>query len=178
MRVAYDRSLAQSSKAGPPKSPPTQPPPPRQEPQRTAAKAATQNNAAPPSMPWAKQPSGARKPEEIHQQGIAALQQGNLTLALSFLGEAARLQPKMARYRAQYGRALAAGAQTRHQAEAEFKAAIELDKNNVYYRVMLARLYAEMNMPKRAQSELERALAIDPQSESARLLLDKLKGKG
>ncbi|HEX8138545.1 MAG TPA: DnaJ domain-containing protein [Pyrinomonadaceae bacterium] len=177
MRAAYDRSLAQSSKAGPPKSSPP-PPTPKQEPQRPAAKTATQTSAAPPSMPWAKQSPGASKPEAIHQQGIAALQQGNLTLALSFLGEAARLQPKMARYRAQYGRALAAGAQTGHQAEAEFKAAIELDKNNVYYRVMLARLYAEMNMLRRAQSELERALAIDPQSESARLLLDKLKGKG
>jgi curved DNA-binding protein CbpA len=176
VRAAYDRSLAASSKAAPPKS--SQPPAPKQEQERPAARAATPNKTASASTPWAKQPSGASKPEEIYQQGIAALQQGNQTLALSFLGEAARLQPKMARYRAQYGRALAAGSQTRHQAETEFKAAIALDKDNVYYRVMLARLYADMNMPKRAQGELERALAIDPQSESARLLLDKLKGKG
>jgi curved DNA-binding protein CbpA len=176
MRTAYDRSLAQSSRASQPK--PSPPPPPKQEQESPGAKTATKNSAASTGMPWARQPSNAAQPEEIYQQGMSALQQGNQTLALSFLGEAARLQPKMARYRAQYGRALAAGMQTRHQAETEFKAAIALDKNNVYYRVMLARLYADMNMPKRAQGELERALAIDPQSESARLLLDKLKGKG
>lgn len=173
MRAAYDRSLGPSLKIDPPKS---SPPKPEQEGPPT--KAATKNGAAPTAMPWSRQPSKPAPAEEIYQQGMAALQQGNQTLALSFLGEAARLQPKTARYRAQYGRALAIGAQTRHQAESEFKAAITLDKNNVYYRVMLARLYAEMGMPRRAQSELERALAIDPQSESARLLLDKLKGKG
>jgi curved DNA-binding protein CbpA len=173
LRTAYDRTLPSVVKAAPQRTAP-----PSQEQERPFAKAAAKGSAAPPSMPWSRQASDASQPEALYQQGMSALQQGNQTLALSFLGEAARLQPKTARYRAQYGRALAAGTQTRHQAEAEFRAAIALDKNNVYYRVMLARLYAEMGMPRRAQSELERALAIDPQSESARLLLDKLKGKG
>jgi curved DNA-binding protein CbpA len=134
-----------------------------------------------PSPPISSRPRATTaqvRPEDIYQQGVSALQQGSQSLALSYLGEAARLEPKQARYRAQYGRALAASAQTRHQAEAEFQAAISLDKNNVYYRVMLARLYSEMGMMRRAQSELERALAIDPQSQAARAMLDKLRSKG
>jgi curved DNA-binding protein CbpA len=135
-------------------------------------------SAPPPGAP----PSGARtataQPEELYQRGVAALQQGNTQLALSYLGEAAQKMPKQARYRAQYGRALAASQQTRRQAEAEFQAAIALDHANASYRVLLARLYAEMGMVRRAQSEVERALSIEPKNEQARLLLDKLKGKG
>jgi curved DNA-binding protein CbpA len=126
--------------------------------------------------------SGARsanaQPEELYQRGVAALQQGNHQLALSYLGEAAQKMPRQARYRAQYGRALAASPQMRRQAETEFQAAIALDNANVSYRVLLARLYAEMGMVRRAQSELERALSVEPKNEQIRLLLDKLKGKG
>lgn len=134
---------------------------------------AAQANAA-----WSGARSAAAQPEEIYQRGVAALQQGNHQLALSYLGEAVQRMPNQARYRAQYGRALAANLQMRHQAETEFQAAISLDKTNVQYRVLLARLYAEMGMVRRAQSELERALSLEPQNEAARLLLDKLKGKG
>ena len=127
-------------------------------------------------------PSGARsataQPEELYQRGVAALQQGNMQLALSYLGEAAQKMPRQATYRAQYGRALAASPQMRRQAETEFQAAIALDNANASYRVLLARLYAEMGMVRRAQSEVERALSIEPKNEQARLLLDKLKGKG
>ena len=175
MRAAYDRAL------GPPVA--MRPPPQQQQRQTEAkekptAKADAKNHAASASTPWQRPASVSDEPEEIYQRGAAAFQQGNQTLALSYLGEAARMVPKQARYRAQYGRALAVNMQTRHQAEAEFQAAIALDKNNVYYRVMLARLYSEMGMLRRAQSELERALAIDPQSQAARLLLDKLRSKG
>jgi curved DNA-binding protein CbpA len=179
MRAAYDRSLAQSPNTASPKADPPETPAAKPEGQdKQAGKAATKTGAEQPSMPWARTAQKSVQPEELYQQGLAALQQGNQTLALNYLGEAARIAPKQARYRAQYGRALAAGSQTRHQAEAEFHAAIALDKGNVYYRVMLARLYSEMGMIRRAMGELERALAIDPKSEAARLLLDKLKGKG
>jgi curved DNA-binding protein CbpA len=174
-RAAYDRAL------GPPVTP-------RQGPSSQSkqdadvrapeASAARTGPTPPPTQPRPRATTAQVRPEEIYQQGVSALQQGSQSLALSYLGEAARLEPKQARYRAQYGRALAAGAQTRHQAEAEFQAAISLDKNNVYYRVMLARLYSDMGMVRRAQSELERALAIDPQSQAARAMLDKLRSKG
>ncbi|HEV2913435.1 MAG TPA: DnaJ domain-containing protein [Pyrinomonadaceae bacterium] len=178
-RAAYDRALGPMVVMRPkePAAAPTQKKQQQEEkPQQKGAPKPSPASGA--SMPWGRPASAAAVPEEIYQQGAAAFQQGNQTLALSYLGEAARLAPKQARYRAQYGRALAVNQQTRHQAEAEFQAAIALDKENVYYRVMLARLYSEMGMQRRAQSELERALAIDPQSQAARLMLDKLRGKG
>jgi curved DNA-binding protein CbpA len=178
MRNAYDRSLGPLLNTLPPKADPSQNLTPEQNQDSPNARGATKDSGASSSMPWSRPTSNAVQPEELYQMGVAALQQGNQTLALNYLGEAARLAPKQARYRAQYARALAAAAQTRHQAEAEFQAAISLDKGNVYYRVMLARLYSEMGMMRRAIGELERALSIDPQSEAARLLLDKLKGKG
>jgi curved DNA-binding protein CbpA len=113
--------------------------------------------------------------EESFQQGLAALQSGNHTLAISRLGEAARLVPSQPRYRAYYGRALASQERMQRSAEAEIKAAISLDANNSSYRVMLAELYIEIGLLRRAQGELERALSLDPRNETARNLLDKLK---
>jgi curved DNA-binding protein CbpA len=178
MRAAYDRSLGARANTPTPKTDQPETPPASKQGSPAGNAATTKPGAEPPSTPWTRTASKPVQPDELYQQGLAALQQGNQTLALNYLAEAARLAPKQARYRAQYGRALAAGSQTRHQAEAEFQAAIALDKGNVYYRVMLARLYMDTGMMRRAMGELERALSIDPKSEAARLLLDKLKSKG
>jgi curved DNA-binding protein CbpA len=119
--------------------------------------------------------SASAHPEERFQQGLSALRSGNNTLAITSLGEAARLQPTQARYRAYYGRALANDERLRRSAEAELKAAIMLDANNSSYRVMLAELYIEIGLARRAQSELISALSIDPRNEDARKLMDKIK---
>ncbi|HJU52920.1 MAG TPA: DUF4388 domain-containing protein [Pyrinomonadaceae bacterium] len=116
--------------------------------------------------------------KEKFQQGLSALQQGNNAFAISSLGEAARLDPKQPRYRAYFGQAMASDERLRRSAEAEFKAAIALDANNATYRVMLAELYNDLGLLRRAQSELERALTLEPQNKLARRLLDKVKGKG
>lgn len=116
--------------------------------------------------------------EEKFQQGLAALQQDNVPLAIRFLGEAALLVPRQARYRAHYGRALARDRQHRRQAEAELQAAIALDERNVSYRVMLAELYRDSGLRRRAEGELERALALDPKHAAARRLMDALRGRG
>lgn len=113
--------------------------------------------------------------EEIFRQGQAALEAGNYGLALRRLGEAASRAPQDARLRAHYGRALARDRRTRRQAEAEFLAAIALDARNASYRVMLAELYLDIGLHRRAAGELERALAVDPQHQAARALLDELK---
>ncbi|HEV7904234.1 MAG TPA: DnaJ domain-containing protein, partial [Pyrinomonadaceae bacterium] len=77
---------------------------------------------------------------ESFAQGLAALKVNNLSSAVTFLGEAARLAPQQSRYHAFYGSALARDVRTRHQAEAELQAAIKLDGNDPGYRVMLAEL--------------------------------------
>lgn len=138
--------------------------------------AAKPQHSAPTSN--AASPSSAYNAEEQFQQGLKALQSGNTMQAIIHLGEAAQLAPKVPRYRAHYGRALACDVRMRHQAEAEFKAAITLDANNASFRVMLAEFYLAQGFQHRAQTELERALAIEPRNQTARSLLDKLKGGG
>jgi curved DNA-binding protein CbpA len=116
----------------------------------------------------------SRQAEESFARGLLALKQGKPLLAIAPFGEAARLAPREARYHAHYGRALSASEGTWRQAEAEFKAAISLDSKNASYHLMLAEFYSKIGLPRRAQSEAERALAIDAQDPAARRLLDSI----
>jgi len=146
-----------------------------------AVKSDSQNTAPvenpEPSPAAATQPNNSSQfqAEEKFKQGMSALRSGNNTMAISYLGDAARLDPQQPRYRAYFAQALASDERMRRGAEAEFKAAISLDANNATYRVMLAELYKDIGLMRRAQSELQQALAIDPKNQMARSLLDKLK---
>lgn len=115
-----------------------------------------------------------RQAEESFGRGLLALRQSKPSAAIASFAEAARLAPQEARYRAYYGRALAENESTRRQAEAELKVAVALDSNNALYHVMLAELYMRIGLPRRAQSEAERALAIDAHNTAARQLLNTL----
>jgi curved DNA-binding protein CbpA/DNA-binding MarR family transcriptional regulator len=119
--------------------------------------------------------SESQRAEDSFTEGFAALQQGQMTLAVGLLAAAARAVPEESRYRAYYGRALAGHAKTRHSAEAELQAAIRLDPSNAAYRVMLAELYRDLGFAKRAQGEAKRALSIEPGNLEARELLRQLK---
>jgi curved DNA-binding protein CbpA len=116
----------------------------------------------------------ADRPEYNFREGVAALQQGRINDAISYLASASRLAPHEARYRAHYGRALAAGAATRRLAENEIQAAVKLEPGNAVFRTMLAELYFDLKFHRRAQTEVDRALALDPNNAPARSLLRKL----
>ncbi|MDT4969467.1 MAG: hypothetical protein QOJ64_4204 [Acidobacteriota bacterium] len=131
-------------------------------------------DSTPPSPPASSNAGPSYSAAEYFQQGIAALNSGDALLAIGRLGEAARLEPSEARYRAHYGRALATQPRLQRSAEAEIKAAVTLDANNPAYHVMLAELYVDLGFSRRAQGELRRALAIDPGNAEAKRLLDKL----
>jgi len=118
--------------------------------------------------------TGVHSAEYSFREGSGALEQGRIRAAIQYLSNAARLEPKEARYRAYYGRALAADENTRRLAENEFQAAIKLEPANAVFRTMLAELYFELKFHRRAQTELDRALAIDPHNAAANLLLRKL----
>lgn len=109
--------------------------------------------------------------ENSFKEGFAALQQGQSKLAVTHLSAASRIAPQEPRYRAYYGRALAALADTRRLAEGEMLAAIKLDPGNASYRIMLAELYCDLGFYRRAEGEIERALAADPNNKEARALL-------
>ena len=108
------------------------------------------------------------------REGFGALQQGRISAAITYLAAASRLAPQEARYRAYYGRALAASEKTRRLAENEILAAVRLDPGNAAFRTMLAELYFELKFQRRAQTEVDRALALDPNHPLALALLRKL----
>ncbi|MDT5063708.1 MAG: hypothetical protein QOH63_4167 [Acidobacteriota bacterium] len=169
-RAVYDSRLPKQDNMGGAGVPPR-----ASNPDSSNSKKTTSKPSDPVTPPQSSPASTPYDAEERFQQGLAALRSGNKNLAISCLGEAARLVPKEPRYRAYYGRALAGEERLRRSAEAELKAAVTLDANNSSYRVMLAELYIEIGLIRRAQGELESALSTDPRNETARNLLDKLK---
>jgi curved DNA-binding protein CbpA len=172
-RAVYDSKLLKQQEAS------RNNPPPRvsEQPASTARTSANHAPEPPGRSEQSRQDSSPYEAEERFKQGFAALHQGDRAFAIACLGEAARLIPTEPRYRAYFGRALAGDERMRRGAESEFKAAIALDANNISYRVMLAELYCEIGLIRRAHSELERALAINPQDKDARSLFEKLKGR-
>ncbi len=121
--------------------------------------------------------SMAQRAAESFQKGLHALKQGDHGLALASFAEAARIEPKNAQYRARYGRTLAARAELRHHAEGEIQAAIVLEPKDVSYRLMLAELYRDQGLVRRALAEVERALLLEPQHQDARRLLSELRSR-
>jgi len=119
--------------------------------------------------------SESRQTEDIFKEGFAALQQGQINVAIGLLAAAARAVPGESRYRAYYGRALAVNAKTRRSAESELQAAIKIDPNNAAYRVMVAELYRDLGFPRRALAEAERALALEPGDARVQELVRNLK---
>ncbi len=112
--------------------------------------------------------------EHNFREGIGAMKEDRIEAAISYLAAAARLAPQEARYRAYYGRALAASEKTRRLAENEIQAAVQLDPSSANFRTMLAELYFDLKFHRRAQTEVERALALDPNNALAQSLLRKL----
>ena len=112
--------------------------------------------------------------EYSFREGCGALDQGRINAAIKYLANAARLEPQEARYRAYYGRALAADESMRRRAENEIQAAVKLEPANAAFRTMLAELYFDLKFHRRAQTEVDRALSIDPHNAMANLLLRKL----
>ena len=127
-----------------------------------------------PTPPPRQAPADSRA-ESSFRNGVAAAKQGQAQQALRCFAEAASMDPRCARYRAEYGRTLINDPKTRRLAEIELKAAIALEPNNTSYRVALAELYKALGLRKRAEGELQRALTMDPKNAAARTLLASLK---
>jgi curved DNA-binding protein CbpA len=115
--------------------------------------------------------------EMSYREGYAALQSGQISRALTHFAAAASSAPNEPRYRAFYGKVLAANAKTQRLAEAEFQAAVKLDPNNASYHLMLAQLYYDLTFFKRARAEAARALELDRNETEALALLRKMKNK-
>jgi curved DNA-binding protein CbpA len=119
----------------------------------------------------ARERTDAARAEASFQQGLDSLKRNRRDEAIRFLAEAAMLSPREARYRAHYGHALIHQANTRRIAETELQAALSLEPLNAAYRVMLAELYKNLGLLKRAEGELERALVVDSKNQAAQSML-------
>jgi len=108
------------------------------------------------------------------ETGFSLLMDGESEEATAFLARAVHFGPKNPRYRAYYGKALAADKSQRHKAESELQAAISLDPDNVNYKIMLADFFIQFNLRKRAEGELTRLLAAYPSNREAAAMLEKL----
>jgi DnaJ-domain-containing protein 1 len=120
-------------------------------------------------------PSKNEEAEQKFRQGLAAYSKREFGAARLLFGEAARMAPRQARYRAHFGRALAHDKTTRRQAEAELLAAVSLDALDASFRVMLAELYRDVGLRRKAEAQLERALVLEPSNAQAHALLRELR---
>lgn len=111
---------------------------------------------------------------EFFTQGVSLLERELFDQAVAYLGQAVRLSPNTPRYRANYGKAMSKNPRFKHQAEAEFQTAVKMSGNLSEFRVMLAEFYKNTEMPKRAVSELQKILSMEPNNKAARALLDSI----
>ena len=138
-------------------------------------------DAAPPSelSSGSSEPAAKTSAEGSFREGYAALQLGHINQAINHLAAAVHARPNEPRYRAYYGKALAASGKAQRMAETEYLAAIKLEPDNASYHLMLAQLYYELTFFKRARTETLRALELGPNLDQAeaRALLQKLGSK-
>jgi curved DNA-binding protein CbpA len=109
-------------------------------------------------------------------RGFALQLEGEFEAAVPFLARAAYYSPNNARYRAYYGKALAADENQRHKAEKELTTAVRLEPSNSSFRLMLVEFLMKHKMMKRAEGELTRLLETAPDNKEALRLLDRVRG--
>ena len=112
--------------------------------------------------------------EEDFNNGYGYLMNENIETALPFLARAVHLDKNNARYHAFYGKALTFDKSQHHKAVTEMQNAINLDAENAEFRIILAEFFIEVGFLKRAEGELNRLLAIFPNNQEARIMLDDL----
>lgn len=109
------------------------------------------------------------------ERGFALQLEGEFEAAVPYLARAAYFEPKNARYRAYYGKALSADDDQRHKAEKELATAVQLEPGNTSYRLMLAEFFIKNRLMKRAEGELNRLLEMAPDNKDALRMLDRLR---
>jgi curved DNA-binding protein CbpA len=182
LRASYDlkiekqRSASKGGDAGAQQdSTRTDTPPPTEAPRANAdASAGREDASASAGGPQSEQ-SRNEEAEQKFRQGLDAYAKREFATARVLFGEAARLDPRRARYRAHFGRALARDKATRRQAETELLAAVSLNALDASFRVMLAELYRDVGLRRKAEAQLERALALEPTNAEARALFEELR---
>lgn len=119
----------------------------------------------------------AERSESNFEAGMSLMANGQLGESIPFFARAVHFSDGNAKYHAYYGKALSSSQNHLHKAEGELQTAIRIDPENTMYRLMLAELFEQIGLYKRAEGELKRLLAIAPEDAEALALLDSLQSK-
>lgn len=136
--------------------------------------AASKTEKPKPKAPASEKENRAALAEESFAEGYNYLMDDEYEEAMPLLARAVHLEPNNARYRAFYGKLLAADGSSRYKAESELQQAVKLDPDKPDYRLMLAQFYIDYNLLRRAEGELQRLLAQFPNNPEALVLLERL----
>jgi len=125
----------------------------------------------------AERPESAAEPTpDVHiQKGEHALMKGDIRAAIYFFESAVKSAPEKPKPHALLARALTRMSGRQRDAETHFKKAIELDPSGVDHYLGLGMLYKRSGMNQRAQRQFEEALIWDPENQTAKEELKKLR---
>jgi curved DNA-binding protein CbpA len=123
--------------------------------------------------------SGVAPPEEtaeaLFREGRILLARGDPASAAERLKGCVWLCPEKAAYQHYLGVAQSKIASLRKSAEQHLLRSIELEGSSVDSHLALASLYIDVNLPRKAELQLQRALVLDPENVEGRKLSAELK---
>lgn len=114
-----------------------------------------------------KKESDASRIEEQFLRGVAEIKGGNFWNAVEHLRWATNVSPKNPKYWSFLSLALSKIPQKGKEAEESIMKAIEIDPNNANYYVHLGIIYAQADLKKRAITQFQKALELDPTNSRA-----------
>lgn len=120
-----------------------------------------------PSGSSAAGPGQQKLAELNYRQGRGYFEQEDFWNSVQAFRQSVRLEPNNARYRYWLAMALAKNPKWRREAEEHFLKAIEIDQFKAEYCAGLGTLYKEVGMAKRAQTQFNRALQLEPDNQAA-----------
>ena len=120
-----------------------------------------------PSGSSAAGPGQQKLAELNYRQGRGYYEQKDYWNSVQAFRQSVRLEPGNARYRYWLAMGLAKNSKWRREAEEHFLKAIEIDQFKAEYSAGLGNLYKEVGMAKRAQTQFNRALQLEPDNQTA-----------
>ena len=121
-------------------------------------------------------PSGEMKAEEQFKRGVDEFKKGNFSGAADNFKWATKLTPKSAQYWSYFSLALSKVPGKLKDAEEALLVAVKLEPFNADHYANLGLVYMKAGVRKRARSNFEKALKIDPSNEKARKGLEQTPG--
>jgi curved DNA-binding protein CbpA len=102
--------------------------------------------------------------EVLYREGRVSLSRGDFEKAVDQLKECVWLHPENAKYHHYLGVAQSKMPELRKKAEQHFLKAIELNGMSASSHLELAKLYLKVNLPRKAERQLQQLVSLDPEN--------------